>query len=153
MRLGIKGKQVLGVTTIVGLIVIGMSAIGLARIAEVSLAESAARADLIANAIFHRAHAIVREGVDPYPVLANDAGLRSILEASLYSDNVTFAAIVDGNGVAVAHVDRSLEGKTLRPGGDLSLMLARSPVAQLFALYSDQGRNLELRRQIGRAHV
>ena len=148
MRLGIKGKQVLGVTTIVGLIVAGLSVIGLARIAAVSLNESAARAELISNAIFHRAREVVREGVDPYKALANDDGLRSILEASLYSDNVTFAAIVDGDGVAVAHVDRSLEGKPLRPGGDLSLLLSRPQYAQLFALYSDRGRNLELRRPL-----
>ncbi len=148
MRLGIKGKQVLGVTIIVGLVVIGLSAIDLARIARVSLNESAARADLLSNAIFHRAREVVREGVDPYEALAADAGLRSILEASLYSDSVTFAAIVDADGIAVAHVDRTLQGKPLRPGGDLSLLLSRPQSTQLLALYSDQGRNLELRRPL-----
>lgn len=148
MRLGIKGKQVLGVTTIVGLIVTGLSAIGLARIAAISLNESAARAELLSNAIFHRAREVVREGVDPYEALASDAGLRSILEASLYSDNVTFAAIVDADGIAVAHVDRALQGKPLRPGGDLSLLLSRPQYTQMLALYSDRGRNLELRRPL-----
>lgn len=148
MRLGIKGKQVLGVTTIVSLIVIGLSVIGMARVAAVSLNESAARAELLSNAIFHRAREVVREGVDVYPALAGDAGLRSILEASLYSENVTFAAIVDANGVAVAHADRTQEGKTLRPGGDLSLLLSRPQYAQLLALYSDRGRNLELRNPL-----
>ena len=148
MRLGIKGKQVLGVTIIVGMVVVALSAIDLARVARVSLNESAARAELLANAIFHRAREVVREGVDPYEALATDAGLRSILEASLYSDSVTFAAIVDGNGTAVAHVDRSLESKPLRPGGDLSLLLGRPQIWQLTALYSDRGRNLELRRPL-----
>jgi len=148
VRLGIKGKQVLGVTTIVGLVVIVLSAIDLARTARVSLDESAARAELLANAIFHRAREVVREGMDPTQVLATDSGLRSILEASLYSDNVTFAAIVDANGIAIAHVDRTLEGRPLRPGGDLGLLLSRPQAAQLMALYSDQGRNLELRRPL-----
>ncbi len=148
MRLGIKGKQVLGVTTIVGTVVILLSAIDLARVARVSLNESAARAELLANAIFHRAREVVREGVNPYQALATDAGLRSILEASLYSDSVTFAAIVDADGIAVAHVDRALEGRPLRPGGDLSLLLSRPQLSQLMALYSDQGRNLELRRPL-----
>ena len=88
------------------------------------------------------------EGVDPYQALATDAGLRSILEASLYSDSVTFAAIVDADGIAVAHVDRAHEGRPLRPGGDLSLLLSRPQLSQLMALYSDQGRNLELRRPL-----
>jgi signal transduction histidine kinase len=148
VRLGIKGKQVLGVTTIVGTVVILLSAIDLARVARVSLNESAARAELLANAIFHRAREVVREGVNPYQALATDAGLRSILEASLYSDSVTFAAIVDADGIAVAHVDRALEGRPLRPGGDLSLLLSRPQLSQLMALYSDQGRNLELRRPL-----
>jgi signal transduction histidine kinase len=148
MRLGIKGKQVLGVTTIVGAVVVVLSVIDLARIARVSLNESAARAVLLANAIFHRAREVVREGVDPHQALAADSGLRSILEASLYSDNVTFAAIVDANGIAIAHVDRSLEGRPLRRGGDLDLLLSRPQTAQLMALYSDQGRNLELRRPL-----
>lgn len=148
MRLGIKGKQVLGVTIIVGMVVVALSAIDLARVARVSLNESAARAELLANAIFHRAREVVREGVEPYQALAADDGLRSILEASLYSDSVTFAAIVDANGIAVVHVDRSLQGRPLRPGGDLALLLSRPQTAQMMALYSDQGRNLELRRPL-----
>ena len=55
MRLGIKGKQVLGVTTIVGAIVVVLSVMHLARLAQVRLDESRARAELLANAIFHRA--------------------------------------------------------------------------------------------------
>jgi signal transduction histidine kinase len=148
VRLGIKAKQVLGVTTIVGAVVVVLSAIDLARVARVSLNESSARAELVANAIFHRAREVVREGVDPYQAIASDSGLRSILEASLYSDSVTFAAIVDADGIAVAHVDRALEGRPLRPGGDLSLLLSRPQTAQLLALYSDRGRNLELRRPL-----
>jgi len=148
VRLGIKGKQVLGVTTIVGAVVVVLSALDMARVARVSLNETAARAELLANAIFHRAREVVREGVDPNQALASDAGLRSILQASLYSDSVTFAAIVDANGIAVAHVDRALEGKPLRPGGDLTLLLSRPQTAQLMALYSDRGRNVELRRPL-----
>ncbi|MGE3510813.1 MAG: ATP-binding protein [Vicinamibacterales bacterium] len=148
MRLGIKGKQVLGVTIIVGLVVIGLSAIYLIRIAGASLDDSASRADLLANAIYHRAREVVREGVDLHEALANDAGLRSILQATFYADNVTFAAIVDANGIAIAHADPALEGRPLRPGGDLSLLLSRPEWYQLFALYSDEGRNLELRRPL-----
>src|SRR4029077_20567616 len=98
MRLGIKAKQVLGVTTIVGTIVVVLSVMQLARLAEVRLDESSARAELLANAIFQRAHAVVSTGTDPYGALRNDSGLRSILESSLYSNNVTFAAIVDTHG-------------------------------------------------------
>src|SRR5439155_23231604 len=122
MRLGIKGKQVLGVTTIVGVVVVVLSVIHLARLAQVKLDESKARAELLANAVFHRAYAVVGERTDPYVALHSDAGLRSILESSLYSPSVTFAAIVDAQGVAVAHTDPALEGNHLPRADDVSAL-------------------------------
>src|SRR3954447_1303701 len=145
MRLGIKGKQVLGVTSIVVVVVVVLSALNLARLARVSLDESSARAELLANAIYHRAQQVVVGGDDPLAALRADPGLRSILESSLYSKNVMYAALVDVNGVAVAHADRSLEGRPLQPVGDLGKLLDRSPFSQLRAIYSSQGQNLEFR--------
>ena len=53
MRLGIKGKQVLGVTLIVGAVVVVLSLLHLSRLAAVGLEESHARAELVANAVRH----------------------------------------------------------------------------------------------------
>jgi signal transduction histidine kinase len=145
MRLGIKGKQVLGVTSIVGAVVVVLSLLHLARLASVSLDESRARAELLANAIYHRAQQVVVGGTEPLAALRADPGLRSILESSLYSKNVMYAALVDVRGVTVAHADRSLEGQRLPPVGDLGLLLERSPLSQLQAIYSSQGQNLEFR--------
>jgi signal transduction histidine kinase len=148
MRLGIKGKQVLGVTAIVGAVVVVLSVLHLARLASVSLDESRARAELLANAIYHRAQQVVGAGADPLAALRADPGLRSILESSLYSDNVMYAALVDVRGVAVAHADPSLEGQMLPPAGDLRTLLARSRLAQLRAIYASQGQNLEFREPL-----
>jgi signal transduction histidine kinase len=143
VRLGIKGKQVLGVTAIVGTVVVVLSLMHLARLARVSLDESKARAELLAMAVFHRAREVVTAGADPYHALQSDPGLRSILESSLYSKNVTFAAIVDTKGIAVAHADPALEGSRFPLSYDLNALLARSPLYQLSAIYRGQGRNLE----------
>jgi signal transduction histidine kinase len=148
MRLGIKGKQVLGVTSLVGAVVVILSVLHLSRVASVSLDESRARAELLANAVFHRAREVVGAGADPYSALRGDPGMRSILESSLYSKNVTFAALVDVNNVAVAHADRSLEGQTLPAGGDLATLHEKSPLAQLRAIYSSKGQNLEYRQPL-----
>jgi signal transduction histidine kinase len=145
MRLGIKGKQVLGVTSIVGVVVVVLSVVHLARLASVSLDESRARAELLAAAIYHRAQQVVVGGDDPLAALRADSGLRSILESSLYSKNVMYAALVDVHGVAVAHADRSLEGQPLLPVGDLGKLLEQPPLSQLRAIYSSQGQNLEFR--------
>ncbi|PYR47276.1 MAG: hypothetical protein DMF89_19340, partial [Acidobacteria bacterium] len=142
MRLGIKGKQVLGVTSIVGAVVVVLSALYLARLARMSLAESRSRAEMLSNAIYHRAHDIAARG-DLATALREDPGLRSILESSLYSDNVTYAAIVDVRGDVIA---QSLEGQMLPQGEDLSGLLNQSSMAQLAAIYSGQGRTLERRQ-------
>ena len=148
MRLGIKGKQVLYVTSLVGVVVMILSLLHLARLASVSLEESRARAELLANAIFHRAREVVHDGVDPYQALRADPGLRSVLESSLYSKNVISAAIVDAKGIAVAHADPSLEGQAVAPGDDLGRLLARPALSQLAAIYSGQGRNYEYRQPL-----
>jgi signal transduction histidine kinase len=161
MRLGIKGKQVLGVTIIVGAVVIVLSLMHLARLAGVSLDESRARAELLANAVYHRAREVVTDATaDPYAALHNDSGLRSILESSLYDNNVTFAAIVDAQGLAVVHADPSQEGHPVPVAADLSELLQRSSFHQLTAIYRDQGRNLDFAqplllddRPIGSIHI
>jgi signal transduction histidine kinase len=148
VHLGIKAKQVLGVTSIVGAVVVALSLLQLARLARVSLDESRVRAELLANAIFHRAREVVGAGGDPYPALRRDPGMRSILESSVYSKNVTFAAIADIRGIVVAHADSDLEGQPLPAGGDLRSVLSQSAISQLAAIYGGQGRTLELRQPL-----
>jgi len=148
MRLGIKGKQVIGVTSIVGVVVVVLSLVHLANLARVSLEESRARAELLAYLIYHRAAAVVADHGDPYKALREDPGLRSILEASLYPKNVTFAAIVDVNGVAVAHADPAFEGRVLPSEDLLSTLLSKRAFEELVAIYSGQGRNLEFRQPL-----
>ena len=146
MHWGIKSKQVVGVTSIVAAVVVALSLLNLSRLAQVSLAESQARAELLADAIYHRARDLVR-APDPAAALAGDPGLRAILESSLYSKNVVFAAIVDVNGVVVADSDRSQEGQPLPPGGDLGALVSRSALSELASIYSGQGRTLEFRQR------
>jgi len=147
MHLGIKSKQVIGVTSIVAAVVVALSLLNLARLAQVSLGESQARAELLADAIYHRARDLVG-AADPAAALAGDPGLRAILESSLYSKNVVFAAIADVNGVVVADSDRSQEGQRLPPGGDLAALVSRSALSELVFIYSGQGRTLEYRQPL-----
>ena len=148
MRLGIKGKQVLCVTSIVGAVVVVLSLVYVSRLARVSVEESRARAELLSKAIYHRAREVVASGSDPYAALRDDPGLRAILESSLYSKNVTFAAIVDTRDVAVAHADRSLEGQRLPPAGDLNELQDRFALQQVVEIYRGQGRTVELKQPL-----
>src|SRR5580765_8032167 len=147
MRLSIKAKQVAGVTTIVGLAVVVLSAVYLSSLARIRLEESQARGDLLANAIYQRARAAIAEGTngqDPAEALRTDSGLRSILEASAYSKHVTYAAIVDVDGIAIAHSDADLVGHAVPSYESLSSLLDQGPTSQIRAIYASGGRTLEI---------
>ena len=148
MRLGIKAKQVIGVTSIVGLSIVALSVIHLASLARVAVEESKARGELITNAIFHRARVAISEQADPYQALHDDAGLGSILESSIYSKSVTYAAIVDPSGRIVAHSDPREVGQHVLPADNLDTLLARSRIGLLQSIYSDAGRTVEVRQPL-----
>ena len=144
MRLSIKTRQVAGVTLIVGTAVIVLSGFYLSSLVRIRLEESQARGELLANATFHRAREVVASSRDPRSALGDDAGLRSILEASAYSRNVTYAAIVDVSGVAIAHSDERSVGATLEPRGQLGDLLDEGALSQWRAIYAADGRTLEV---------
>ncbi|MEP6919413.1 MAG: histidine kinase dimerization/phospho-acceptor domain-containing protein, partial [Acidobacteriota bacterium] len=143
--MSIKAKQVAGVTTIVVLIVSVLSVYHLATLADLTLRETASRGQMLAQAIFQRAREVVAQGgPDPYAALRDDGGVRSILESSMgFSRTVTYAAIVDKDGMAVAHNFRALEGQRMPPQEDLDQLVTAGKLAQLQAVYSD--RTFEVR--------
>jgi signal transduction histidine kinase len=151
MRLSIKAKQVAGVTTIVGLSVVVLSGVYLSSLARVQLEESQKRGDLLAGAIYQRAHAVIAEssdGQDPVEALSADSGLRSILEASAYSKHVTYAAIVDTEGTAIAHSDADMAGHPVPSYESLSSLLSQGPIAKIRAIYAPGGRTFEIRQPL-----
>ena len=148
MRLSIKTKQVAGVTFIVALALVSLSAFYLSALTRVRLEESRSRGELLANAIFHRAQAVVGEGVDPAGALATDAGLQSILESSAFSRQLTYAAIVDTQGKAIAHSDASLVGQAMPSYDNMDALLGQGPVALARAVYTEGGRIFEIRQPL-----
>jgi HAMP domain len=143
--MSIKGRQVAGVTTLVVLIVSALSAYHLSTLARLSLQESGARGELLCQAIIQRAREVVAGAADPYAALRDDGGVRSLLQSSVgYSPNVTYAAIVNREGVAVAHSFTSEEGKPMAEQEDLRPILGQGPVAIFDTVRSD--RTYEVRQ-------
>lgn len=145
MRLSVKAKQVAGVTGLVGAVVVALSVLHLGELARVTLAENQARGDLLANAVFHRAYEVVAAGGDPRVTLRADRGVAAILESSVFSPNVTYAAIVDQDGAALAHSDPQAVGQAMPRVAELKSLLALGTVGQLQAIYSDAGVMYEVR--------
>ncbi len=148
MRLGIRGKQIVGVTVIVGLVVVVLSALYVATLADMVLQESHARGELLKSAILERARELVIANEDPYPALREDRGLRAILQSSWYGENVTGAAILDLDDVVIAHSDAAVIGRTLQPETDLGEVIEYSTLDQLRVIYDEDGRTLELRDRL-----
>jgi signal transduction histidine kinase len=145
--MSIKSRQVAGVTSLVVFIVASLSVYHLATIARIDLQESASRGDMLREAIYQRARDVVPTAKDPYAALQKDGGIRSLLESAVaYSRNVTYAAIVNKDGVAVAHSFRSEEGKPIPEQEDLSKIVDRNAFAMLRAVYSD--RTYEMRQRL-----
>ncbi len=146
--MSIKAKQVAGVTTLVVVIVAVMSAYHLTTLARLSLAGTAQRGEVMAQALFQRARKVVAQGGrDPYAALREDSEIRSILESSIGidpSDGVTYAAIVGTNGIAVAHCFPTREGTKMAEEEDMSALVKAGPIEQLRAVYSD--RTFEVRQ-------
>ena len=149
MRVGIKAKQIAAVTAIVGLAVVALSAVHVTRLARVVLHESQARGELLANAIFHRAReVVVIAPADPYAALRSDPGLRAILESSIYGESVTGAAILDTQAIVRASSDPTQEVKPLPPRADMASLVNASSLEQLRVIYSQDGRTLDVQRQM-----
>jgi signal transduction histidine kinase len=148
MRLNIKTKQVLGVTSTVGAVVIALSLYHLGSLARYSLEESKARGLLLSRAIYQRAQGIAPRASDPYTALRQDAGLKSILESSIYSRDVTYAAIVNPSGTIMAHSDPSRIGRPLPPLQQVDELIAMRPLRQVWFIFTDPGRNVEVRERL-----
>src|SRR4051812_49325229 len=109
--------------------------------------ETAARGDLLRQAIFQRAREVVPTAKDPYAALRDDGGIRSLLESSAaYARNVTYAAIVNRDEVAVAHSIRTEEGQTIPDQEDLGKVVDQNSFALLLIAYSD--RTFEIRQRL-----
>jgi signal transduction histidine kinase len=150
VRFSIRVKQIVGVTLIVGLAVVALSILYAARLTDVVLHESYSRGQLIGRTILHRAGAVVTGDGDPWTQLRDDAGLRSIIESSAYSDNITTATIVDTNGIIVIANLRSMVGQLSPQQDDLGALDESDAYAKLKEIYTGDGRTLEVREQLKR---
>jgi signal transduction histidine kinase len=146
MRVGIRTKQIAGVTAIVGVAVALLSALYVTRLARVVLDESDARAELLANAIFHRAREVVPASPDPYAALRDDPGLRAVLQSSIYGAGVIYASILDTKGVVVAADDPTTIGRPRAEHGDLQALINSGAIDQLRVIYSRDGQTLDYKQ-------
>ena len=66
-----------------------------------------------------------------------------------YGRNVTYAAVVDNEGIAIAHSFPALEGRSVTQGENLSEVLQRGTLAQVRTIYADRSLDVVLPLQLG----
>lgn len=138
MTLSLRARQVATVTALVVCSMVALASVNLTSLVRLSLEESNARGEMLARAIFHRARLVVPTASDPRGALRDDPGIRAMLESSIaYTESVTYAAIVDARGVALAHSSPLLEGRLQQAGVPLRGLLDLGAVGQLRGVYRD----------------
>jgi signal transduction histidine kinase len=138
---GIKAKQVAGVTTLVVVVVAAISAYHVTELVRLYVEETASRGQMLAQVMLQLANQAVAKGLpDPYEALRTDAGIRSLIESTIPANwpGVTYVAIVNKDGVAVAHSYASLEGQPLTKQEDFAALATKGRPAQIKAVYSDR---------------
>ena len=131
-------------------VVLVMSGWQMSTLMRLRLEQTQAGAQLLADSLFQRVNAVVAEGpLDPYAALRQDSGIRSILEASIaYTENqnLLYTAIVEPDGVAIAHSSPSLQGTLMPELEDFQNIVGAGVIDQAKAIYSE--RRFELKQPI-----
>lgn len=139
-------------TLLIALAMTVLSVQHLANLARVGLEDSRGIGDLLGRMIYQRAREAIATGGDPLVSLRTDQGIRSMLESTAaYGRNVTYAAVVDNNGIAIAHSFPALEGQTIEPGENLAAVLEGSTSMQVRTVYADRSLEVVLPLQLGDA--
>jgi signal transduction histidine kinase len=138
MTFSLRARQVAMVTTLVAGSMITLATVNFLSLVGHSLDESRTRGELLARTVFHRARLVVPDAPDPNRALREDPGIRAILESSIaYTESVTYAAIVDSEGIAIAHSSPLLEGQPHAEAASVRRLLEQNVVGQLAGIYRD----------------
>ena len=112
--LSLRTREILAVTVLTLCVIVLTTVMHLYHTQRIVLNATRSQAEFVAHQIyFQSAHALSRQpGHDPRAVLARDAELRALLEASVgYDPSLLYALIADEQGVAIIHTDRRREGE------------------------------------------
>ena len=150
MRVSLRARQTAAVTLLIALAMTVLSVQHLANLARVGLEDSRGIGELLGRMIYQRARDAIAVGGDPVAALRTDQGIRSILESTAaYGRNVTYAAVVDNDGIAIAHSFPGVEGQKIEAGENLAAVLDRDTLTQIRTIYADRVLEVVLPLQLG----
>src|SRR5574337_1510035 len=131
MTLGIRGKEILGISLLVFLIVTIASIVHLSTTTRLVLEDAAEKGTLQAQQIFSGATRAVAKasGTRPEVALRHYRELRALLDASIgYSPHLVYAMITDRSDRILVHSERSREGYPALPRSEEHTSELQSPL-------------------------
>ncbi len=137
ITLGIRGKEILGISLLVLLIVSVAILVHLSTATRLLLEHAAEKGSFQAQQIFSGStRAVTRSrGNPPRNILRYDRELRDLLESSIgYSPHLIYAMITDQSGMILVHSQRSREGQKAPSRPQIAQLLALNPLRQLIVL-------------------
>ncbi|MBI4611437.1 MAG: PAS domain-containing protein [Candidatus Rokubacteria bacterium] len=139
IRLTLRSREVLAITTVVLLVVAVATGAHLASVARITLRAAADEGELLARQLFHQSSRVIAAARPPSTtVLGRDPGIRALLEGMVgYSHTVVYAAIVDPAGRVAVHSDPSREGTPLPPRESLATVRAWGTLRMIGAMLGE----------------
>jgi len=140
MSPSIRRTQTLGVTALVGGVVLALSLLQMATLARMLLEQAARRAEVVGLGIVQQAALAPRSEASAYNDIRASAGVQSALAVAQISlPEVVVAVVVDPSDVVVASGDPVLAivGRALPPREDLAQLLRGPAWTQLRAIFGD----------------
>ncbi|HZY31961.1 MAG TPA: HAMP domain-containing protein, partial [Candidatus Methylomirabilis sp.] len=137
MALGIRGKEVLGVTLLVLLIVSLMTVVHLSTTTRLVVQDAAEKGHLQARQIFSGStRALGRAaGSRPEYALQRDPELRALLDSTIgYSPHLLYAMITDRSDTILVHSQRSRQGQKAAARPQIQQLAEMNPLRQLVKL-------------------
>jgi signal transduction histidine kinase len=148
VHLGIKAKQIAGVSLIVGLAVIGLSLLYLTFVAGTLITAASESGGFVADTVFERAKYVVSGAADPWAAIAADKGLSAIFTASYGQSNITYVTICNAGSMVVVSSIPSLEDRPPPATAELSTLTDLTRLRQLKVLYLERARTYDIQRKL-----
>lgn len=137
MTLGIRGKEILGISLLVLLIVSFTLVVHLSTTTRLVVQHAAEKGTLQAQQIFSGSTRVLARarGNRPEDALRRDRELRGLLDASIgYSPHLVYAMITDRSDTVLMHSQRSREGHKAPSRPKVEELLEMKPLRQLAVL-------------------
>jgi signal transduction histidine kinase len=137
VALGIRGREILGITCLVFVIVSIMTLVHLSTVTRLVVQDAAEKGHLQARQIFSGSTRALGRGdrARPGEALRRDRELRALLDSSIgYSPHLLYAMITDRSHTVLVHSERRREGQKAPPRPQIEDLTRMNPLRQMLAL-------------------